>query len=106
MLMMSTKDGPAISMRAYHETAEGIASSLSQQVNLPVRDATGRKGKFDFTLYWLIRPTRQSMSAASTDPKRLPKSRALLGRLSIVRGDPAATRPQTGTEERPGCRSW
>jgi uncharacterized protein (TIGR03435 family) len=73
MLMMSTKDGPAISMRAHDETAAGIASSLSHQVNLPVRDATGLKGRYDFTLFWLIRPNRPSMSAASTDPTATPE---------------------------------
>lgn len=68
MMMVSTKDGPAIAMRAHDETAEGIASTLSHQVNVPVRDTTGLKGKYDFTLYWLIRPVRPLIPAASADP--------------------------------------
>ena len=68
MMMMSTKDGPGIAMRAHDETAEGIASTLSHQVNVPVHNATGLKGKYDFTLYWLIRPIRPLISAASADP--------------------------------------
>ncbi len=68
MMMISTKDGPGIAMRAHDETAEGIASTLSHQVNVPVRNATGLKGKYDFTLYWVIRPIRPLISAASADP--------------------------------------
>ena len=68
MMTVSTKDGPAIAMRGHDETADGIASTLSHQVNVPVRDATGLKGRYDFTLYWLIRPIRPLISAASADP--------------------------------------
>jgi uncharacterized protein (TIGR03435 family) len=64
MMAMSTKYGPAIAMRAHNEDAEGIASSLSHQVGVQVRDATGLKGKYDFTLYWLSR----SISAVPADP--------------------------------------
>ena len=68
MMMMSTKNGPAIAMRAHDETAEGIASTLSHQVNVPVRDTTGLKGRYDFTLYWVVRPARPLIPAASADP--------------------------------------
>jgi uncharacterized protein (TIGR03435 family) len=72
VMMMSTRNGPAMAMRAHNETAEGIASMLSHQVNLPVRDATGLKGKYDFTLYWLVRAIDRSISAASSDPNGSP----------------------------------
>jgi uncharacterized protein (TIGR03435 family) len=68
MMMMSTKDGPANAMRAHNESAEEIASTLSHQVELPLRDATGLKGKYDFTLYWLTRPGSHSASGVSADP--------------------------------------
>jgi len=67
-MMMSTSNGPAMALRGHDETAEGLASMLSHQVNFPVRNATGLQGKYDFTLYWLVRPTRQLISAALADP--------------------------------------
>jgi uncharacterized protein (TIGR03435 family) len=73
MLMMSTNNGPAIAMRAHNESAEGIASMLSHQVDHPVRDATGLKGKYDFTIYWLTRSISHSNSA---DPNGSPTPEA------------------------------
>lgn len=42
--------------RAHGEGMERTAEVLSQSLRLPVRDATGLKGKYDFTLYWVQNP--------------------------------------------------
>ncbi len=39
-------------MRACEETMEHLASTLESPVSRPVTDATGLKGKYDFTLWW------------------------------------------------------
>jgi len=39
-------------MRGHLETAEQIAAKLSGQMGSPVNDATGLKGKYDYTVYW------------------------------------------------------
>ncbi|HLH19143.1 MAG TPA: TIGR03435 family protein [Bryobacteraceae bacterium] len=39
-------------MRAHNETAGQIAAKLAGQIGHPVTDATGLKGKYDYTLRW------------------------------------------------------
>jgi uncharacterized protein (TIGR03435 family) len=40
-------------MRFTEETMEKFADQLSNQVRAPVTDATGLKGKYDFSLHWV-----------------------------------------------------
>lgn len=39
-------------MQAINETMEQFAARISNQLDLPVIDATGLNGKYDFSLYW------------------------------------------------------
>ncbi len=45
--------GDHASMRAMKQSMEWFASRLSGQVHRPVNDATGLKGKYDFTMHWI-----------------------------------------------------
>ncbi|HTB15567.1 MAG TPA: TIGR03435 family protein [Bryobacteraceae bacterium] len=51
-MMMIMSDGHATERHA-EETMQQFAESLVAQVNHPVTDATGLKGKYDFTLRWI-----------------------------------------------------
>jgi uncharacterized protein (TIGR03435 family) len=42
--------------RASNETMEQLATMLGVQLGQPVKDATGMKGKYDFTLSWANEP--------------------------------------------------
>lgn len=53
--------------RGSRETLEEIAEALSKQFRRPVTDATGLKGRYDYTLKW--RPDRVSAGAAGTLPE-------------------------------------
>jgi uncharacterized protein (TIGR03435 family) len=41
-------------MQGVQEPMEEFASWLSNQLDLPVTDLTGLKGKYDFSLYWTV----------------------------------------------------
>jgi uncharacterized protein (TIGR03435 family) len=56
MIMMNGK----ARWRASDETMEQLASMLGVQLSQPVKDATGMKGKYDFTLSW----ANESLAAA------------------------------------------
>ena len=61
-------------MRVRQETVEQMAARLWNYVDRPVKDATGLKRKYDYTLYWAIDRGAVPLSppdpngAASTSP--------------------------------------
>ena len=60
---MAMMDGKA-RWRATKETTEKLASMLAAQLGQPVTDATGLKGKYDFTLSWAAEPFSGGRGAA------------------------------------------
>jgi uncharacterized protein (TIGR03435 family) len=59
--------------RASKETMEQVASMLGAQLGQPVTDATGLKGKYDFTLSWDTRGQRASpIASAAAEGASLP----------------------------------
>jgi uncharacterized protein (TIGR03435 family) len=65
--MMIMAHGKAV-MRAHEETAGDIASRLAGQAQYPVTDATGLKGKYDYTLHWVS--DRGMVPRPPSDPTR------------------------------------
>ncbi len=51
-MVMAMANGRAV-MRHSDESVEQIAAMLADQLGRPVTDATGLKGKYDFTLKWV-----------------------------------------------------
>jgi uncharacterized protein (TIGR03435 family) len=58
--------------RAADETMEQLASMLGTQLGQPVTDATGLKGKYDFTLSWAVGPFGSAPQACSAEPDNGP----------------------------------
>jgi uncharacterized protein (TIGR03435 family) len=55
--------------RQLHASMADLAGMLSNQLEKPVTDATGLKGKYEFTLSWMAAvPASSSPSTASPDP--------------------------------------
>jgi uncharacterized protein (TIGR03435 family) len=52
-MMMAIKGGYAV-QRFGDESMENFAEALAGQLRHPVSDATGLKGKYDFTLNWIM----------------------------------------------------
>jgi uncharacterized protein (TIGR03435 family) len=53
--------------RAHQETMDQTAKQISLQLHSPVIDATGLKGKYDFTLHWMADTGRPQPLAATPD---------------------------------------
>ena len=62
-----------------------LASLLSEQLNVPVRDATGLTGKYEFTLSWLAREMPGESTTA--DPLEVALIQQLGLRLERKRGE-------------------
>jgi uncharacterized protein (TIGR03435 family) len=62
-LMMVLPNGHA-TMRSVEESMAEFAGRLADEVRRPVRDATGLKGKYDFTLKWV----REGPGYSSDEP--------------------------------------
>jgi uncharacterized protein (TIGR03435 family) len=58
--------------RAADETMEQLASNLGAQLGRPVTDATGLKGKYDFTLSWAVGSIGGAAPASSAEPDNGP----------------------------------
>jgi uncharacterized protein (TIGR03435 family) len=66
MRMIAVKGGMAASKRGHAESMEQLITMLSVQLRIPVKDATGLKGKFDYTLQW-ISPNEAASADAQPD---------------------------------------
>jgi uncharacterized protein (TIGR03435 family) len=66
-MMMMLMGGHATA-RHTAETMEEFAVSLSYDVHKPVTDATGLKGKYDFTLHWISEGVGPPSSGDDTGP--------------------------------------
>jgi uncharacterized protein (TIGR03435 family) len=73
-LMMTTSSGKGttVALRARRETAEQIATTLSHQLGRTVRDTTGLKGRYDYTLYWAVGSGSRAAAAIPPDPSAGP----------------------------------
>jgi len=63
--------GSRARMRAVNETMAKFAGSLSAQLHMPVNDATGLSGAYDFTLSWELNEDAASASGEPTLPEAL-----------------------------------
>jgi uncharacterized protein (TIGR03435 family) len=66
-MAMMMGDGHATERHA-EETMEQFAENLALQVNRPITDATGLKGKYDFTLRWIWQDAGPSTFTEDTGP--------------------------------------
>jgi len=71
-------------LRGSGETMEHFASTLAGQLHEPVIDATGLKGKYDFTLTWLPGDFPREDQSGSTLQNALPQQLGLI--LKHTRG--------------------
>jgi uncharacterized protein (TIGR03435 family) len=57
-----------VRMRGVQESMEEFAAWLSNRLDRPVTDLTGLKGKYDFSLYWMIPETERTALPLTADP--------------------------------------
>jgi uncharacterized protein (TIGR03435 family) len=84
MMMMS---GGRATARHSEETMERFAVALTNEVHKPVTDATGLKGKYDFTLSWVAEGAGPPASADEAGPNIFRALQEQLGlRLEAKKG--------------------
>ena len=59
---MATMNGRA-RLQARKETMQRLAGRLANQLGQPVADATGLKGEYDYSLYWVMDSTGRDATA-------------------------------------------
>lgn len=79
---MAMMNGKA-SWRMSGATMAQFAQMLGGQVSVPVTDATGLKGKYDFVIYWADEPLRNTTQSSSPDSAGPTLFAALQGQLGL-----------------------
>ena len=84
--MQMVMSGGQTTARHAEETMEQFAVDVGNEIGHPVTDATGLKGKYDFTLHWIGRACARSTIPAPICSHRRYKSSSDSSKLEAKKG--------------------